>query len=207
MSSRSRNPSFTLSTEQTDAIVDRALRGKYEKRPVTQTEWLETGLVSYEHVMRYCTYRWSGELTKAGMTMRQNSLWKKVGDNLNCLTKLSDHRLVWKFYDSVSGNTVCYANGPHDSAVNWVETFFRWTLPKNAKLYANLAGFGGIDQAAVYNTSLLSSIQEHVDANAARAQQYEAIAQRYRQVFDVLAGTASHMTAVADAAKGPMQTE
>jgi hypothetical protein len=202
-----RNPSFGLTNEQVDDIVDRVLRGKYEKRPPTTEEVLSTGLTSHSRVCDYVGVRWRGKLTSTGHTMRKNNLWKKLSDRVGQVWKLDDPRLVWEMRSSHDGSVICYATGSSKAAQQWTELFFRWTLPERAHISIHYCEFGGVEQAAILNTSLLPETEKRINVYLEHARVYEQKAERLRTTFDVLAGAAIHLQASADTAKGPMQTE
>jgi hypothetical protein len=202
-----RNPSFGLTDEQVDDIVDRVLRGKYEKRPPTTEEVLSTGLTSVSRCWDYVGVRWHGKLTSTGRTMRRNNLWRKLSDYADQVWKLDDPRLVWEMRNSHDGSVICYATGSSKAAERWTDLFFRWTLPERARINIYYYGFGGVEQAAILNTSLLPATEKQINVYLEHARVYEQKAERLRTTFDVLAGAAIHLQASADTAKGPMQTE
>jgi hypothetical protein len=202
-----RNPSFGLTNEQVDDIVDRVLRGKYEKRPPTTEEILSTGLTSLSRCWDYVGVRWRGTLTKTGHTMRRNNLWGKLSGCADQVWKLDDPRLVWEMRSSHDSAVICYATGSSKAAERWTNLFFQWTLPERAHINIYYYGFGGVEQAAILNTSLLPETEKRINGYLEQARVYEQKAERLRTTFDVLAGAAIHLQASADTAKGPMQTE
>ena len=83
-----RNPSFGLTDSHVDDIVDRLLRGKYEKhRPVESLEVVRAGFISHSTARDYVCGRWGIRsswskdpkegLSSAGITMRSNKLWER----------------------------------------------------------------------------------------------------------------------------------
>lgn len=177
MASSYRNPSWNLSTEAVDDIVDRLLRGKYEKhRPVTFKEAASIGMHSgaTPNVAAYVEQRWGirywrgkgpkdSGLSKAGITMRTNKLTERVNrivNNVECSTESS---LVWNIRHRRTYETVCFAAGTHGGALGWAFTLFGWTLgpeTKQTDLFGTLLGTGGTAEASARNMTLISSLQK-----------------------------------------------
>jgi hypothetical protein len=207
-----RNPSFGLTDAAVDDIVDRLLRGKYEKhRPVGHLEVVRAGLVGAQTCRNYVVARWGersrwsygsagkdGPLSSAGVTMRSNKLWDRCSDHVQAVKsgRVDSDELVWRITDYRSYATVCYATGSSASARQWAFTLFGWTLREDAKLEdlrAELAGCGGAVAASIANIGMLGDLNRQIkdlEAGAARAL---AQAERMRSLHDTIASAAAHL--------------
>ena len=116
-----RNPSHMLTNAQLDDIVDRLLRGKYEKhRPVEPIEAARTGLLGAGNIRSYVVSRWgersrwssnTNALSAAGVTMRSNKLAERLQPLIQRAQHLENEELIWRVYDTRSYDTLCYAVG------------------------------------------------------------------------------------------------
>lgn len=216
-----RNPSFGLTDAQVDDIVDRLLRGKYEKhRPVEALEVCRAGLIGAGVCRDYVVARWGersrwrggvsskdGPLSSAGVTMRSNKLWERCSGHVNAARngRIDSDELVWKITDARSYDTVCYAAGSPASAKQWAFTLFGWTLREGTKieeLRTELAGCGGAIAASIANIGMLGRLDENIRELELRAQRELAAAERYRTMRDTIASAAAHLAGGADATAG-----
>ena len=173
-----RNPSFGLTDAQVDDIVDRLLRGKYEKhRPVQHLEVVRAGFIGAQTCRNYVVARWGersrwsrgsagkdGPLSSAGVTMRSGKLWERCSDHVQAVKngRADSDELVWRITDYRSYQTVCFATGSASSAKQWAFTLF-----------------GELDR----------NIKE-LEARAAREL---AQAERMRSLHDTIASAAAHL--------------
>lgn len=202
-----RNPSYNLTDAQVDDIVDRLLRGKYEKhRPVFPMEVVRAGLLNSSVCRDYVTSRWgqrsrwsndpSHGLSAAGITMRSNKLSERISPLVSRAMDTENSELVWKIYDTRSYETVCYAVGSRSSARQWAWTLFGWTLPEGSsleRLRADLAGGGGTLAASSMNMKLVARINDQIGALEAEAQRKLDQAARFRGMVDAVTGAAAHL--------------
>lgn len=206
-----RNPSFGLADAHVDDIVDRLLRGKYEKhRPVEALETVRAGLINSEVCRSYVVARWGqrprweqahgkdGPLSSAGVTMRSNKLWERCKNHVHAVRHgtVDSDELVWKITDSRTYETVCYASGGAASAKQWAFTLFGWTLREGARideLRTELAGCGGAIAASIANIGMLGRLNEQIEASEDRAARELAAAEKYRTMRDTIASAAAHL--------------
>lgn len=177
MASSYRNPSWNLSTEAVDDIVDRLLLGKYEKyRPVTFKEAASIGLHSGTggSVLHYVEQRWGirrrydsgrkgGPLSKAGITMRTNKLTERINKIVTHVENSTESSLVWNIRHRRTYETVCYAAGTYGGAIGWAFTLFGWIQgpeTKQTDLFGTMLGTGGTAEASARNMTLISSLQK-----------------------------------------------
>jgi len=175
--SSARNPSFGLSDNTFDDIVDRLLLGKYEKyRKVSFIEAVSLGLHagSGASVMDYVSNRWgqrgryasatkNGPLSKAGITMRTNKLSERIGRVVVGAETSSETSLVWKIQNRRTYSVVCFANGTMGGALAWSHAVFGWTQGPESKvtdLTAYLVGAGGQNEAAARNLTMVGGLQK-----------------------------------------------
>ena len=207
-----RNPSFGLTDAQVDDIVDRLLRGKYEKhRPVQHLEVVRAGLIGAQTCRNYVVARWGersrwsrgpstkdGPLSSAGVTMRSGKLWERCSDHVQAVKngRAESDELVWRITDYRSYATVCYATGSSASARQWAFTLFGWTLREDAKLEdlrAELAGCGGAVAASIANIGMLGDLDRNIKELEARAARELAQAEKMRTLHDTIASAAAHL--------------
>ena len=207
-----RNPSFGLTDAAVDDIVDRLLRGKYEKhRPVVAMEVVRAGLIGAQTCRNYIVARWGersrwhggvsskdGPLSSAGVTMRTNKLWERCSNHVQAVKngRAESDELVWRITDYRSYATVCYATGSSASARQWAFTLFGWTLREDAKLEdlrAELAGCGGATAASIANIGMLGDLDRNIKELEARAARELAQAERMRSLHDTIASAAAHL--------------
>ena len=206
-----RNPSFGLTDAQVDDIVDRLLRGRYEKhRPVQPLEVVRAGLIGAQVCRDYIVARWGersrwqsssgkdGPLSSAGVTMRTNKLWERCSNHVQAVKngRVDSDELVWKITDYRSYATVCYATGSAASAKQWAFTLFGWTLREDAKLEdlrADLAGCGGATAASIANIGMLGDLDRQIKDLEARAARELAAAEKMRTLHDTIAAAAAHL--------------
>ena len=204
-----RNPSFGLTDAHVDDIVDRLLRGKYEKhRPVETLEVVRAGFISQSTAREYVTARWGVRsswskdpkegLSSAGITMRSNKLWERCANHVQRVKggTVDAPDLVWRVSDSRTYDTVCYATGSAQSAKQWAFTLFGWTLREDAKLEdlrAELAGCGGAVAASIANIGMLGDLDRNIKELEARAARELAQAERRRSLHDTIASAAAHL--------------
>jgi hypothetical protein len=207
-----RNPSFGLTDGQVDDIVDRLLRGRYEKhRPVQHLEVARAGLIGAQICRNYVVARWgersrwsrgtgdkNGPLSSAGVTMRTNKLWERCSDHVQAVKngRVESDELVWRITDYRSYATVCYATGSAASAKQWAFTLFGWTLREDAKLEdlrAELAGCGGAVAASIANIGMLGELDRNIKELEARAARELAQAEKMRTLHDTIASAAAHL--------------
>lgn len=207
-----RNPSFGLTDAQVDDIVDRLLRGRYEKhRPVQHLEVVRAGLIGPQVCRNYIVARWgersrwhrgtgdkNGPLSSAGVTMRTNKLWERCSDHVQAVKngRVDSDELVWRITDYRSYATVCYATGSAASAKQWAFTLFGWTLREDARLEdlrAELAGCGGATAASIANIGMLGDLDRQIKDLEARAARELAAAEKMRTLHDTIAAAAAHL--------------
>jgi len=172
-----RNPSPALTDAQLDDIVDRLLRGRYEKnRPVESVEVLRSGLLGPQTARDYVTARWgvrsrwssnvNDGLSQAGVTMRSNKLWERLSSHVNRLRSNGHEEAVYRIVDGRTYDTVCYAVGSPESAKQWAWALFGWTLPEGTRvehLRCELAAGGGFIKASALNGQLVTRLREQVE--------------------------------------------
>ena len=213
-----RNPSFGLTDAQVDDIVDRLLRGKYEKhRPVEALEIVRAGFISSVTARDYVTARWgqrsrwssnsSEGLSSAGVTMRSNKLWERCSGHVQRVKigSVDAPDLVWKITDGRTYDTVCYATGSAQSAKQWAFTLFGWTLREGARieeLRTELAGCGGDLAASIANIGMLGRLNEQIEELETRAARELAAAEKYRTMRDTIASAAAHLAGGTGATAG-----
>lgn len=207
-----RNPSFGLTDAHVDDIVDRLLRGKYEKhRPVEALEVVRAGLMGSEVCCSYVVARWGersrwqgstgkdGPLSSAGVTMRSNKLWERCSNHVRAVRngQVKGDEFVWRISDSRTYETVCYASGSAASAKQWAFTLFGWTLREGARieeLRTELAGCGGAIAASIANIGLLGRLNQQIEASESRAASELQAAERFRTARDTIASAAAHLS-------------
>lgn len=202
-----RNPSYNLTNAQLDDIVDRLLRGKYEKhRPVEPIEAARTGLLGAGNIRSYVVSRWgersrwssnTDALSAAGVTMRSNKLAERLQPLIARVQHLESDELVWRISDNRSYETVCYAVGSRESAKSWAWTLFGWTLPPNGggveRLRSEFVGCGGMIAASARNMELAGRFNEQIKEHEGRAARETASAERLRAAVDSITGAAAHL--------------
>lgn len=171
-----RNPSPALSDAQLDDIVDRLLRGRYEKnRPVEAVEVLRSGLLHAQTVRDYVVARWGVRsrwssnaedgLSQAGITMRSNKLWERLSPHIQRLRTQGHEEAVYRIIDGRTYDTVCYAVGSPESAKQWAWALFGWTLTEGTRiehLRCELAAGGGFIKASALNGQFVTRLKEQV---------------------------------------------
>jgi hypothetical protein len=213
-----RNPSFGLTDAQVDDIVDRLLRGKYEKhRPVEALEIVRAGFISSPTARDYVTARWGQRnrwssdpkegLSSAGITMRSNKLWERCSGHVQRVKNGSVDApdLVWRVTDSRTYDTVCYATGSAQSAKQWAFTLFGWTLREGIRieeLRTELAGCGGDLAASIANISMLKSISERLEELELRIARAAADAEKLRLLHSTISSAAAHLAGGTGATAG-----
>ena len=213
-----RNPSFGLTDSHVDDIVDRLLRGKYEKhRPVETLEVVRAGFISQSTAREYVTARWGIRsswskdpkegLSSAGITMRSNKLWERCSNHVqavkNC--RVESDELVWRISDSRTYDTVCYASGSAQSAKQWAFTLFGWTLREGIRieeLRTELAGCGGAIAASIANISMLGRLNDQIEEYESRAASCLLSAEKYRLVHSTISSAAAHLAGGTGATDG-----
>lgn len=205
-----RNPSHTLADAKVDDIVDRLLRGKYEKwRPVQSIEVVRAGLMGQSICRDYITARWgvrsryqgragAGDtsLTQAGITMRSNKLWERASSHVTMVASTDNEELVWRVWDSRSYDTLCFAVGSRASAIAWSWTLFGWLLPEGSRqeqLRAELAGGGGMIAASAASVGLTARLADRVSALRGEAARKLTEADRLEAAISSLNGAAAHL--------------
>ena len=207
-----RNPSNALTDAQVDDIVDRLLRGKYEKhRPVGSIEVIRAGLMGQQACRDYVTARWGqrsrwsrgpstkdGPLSSAGITMRSGKLWERCADHINKMKDVENDEIVWRIYDRSSYEAVCYAVGSRRSAINWAWTLFGWTLPEGStieRLRSDIHGGGGTIAASTLNMGLVGQMTQRVNELRTRAEKALSEAERIEAAIASVTGAAAHLAA------------
>jgi hypothetical protein len=201
-----RNPSHVLTNAQLDDIVDRLLRGKYEKhRPVEPIEAARTGLLGAGNIRSYVVSRWgersrwssnTDALSAAGVTMRSNKLAERLQPLIQRAQHLENEELIWRVYDTRSYDTLCYAVGSRESAKNWSWTLFGWILPEGSsieRLRSDFVGAGGAIVASSMNMTLVGNFNERIKEHEDRAKRELASAERLRAAVDSVTGAAAHL--------------
>jgi len=183
-----RNPSWNLSDEQLDDIVDQLLLHRYSKRPPSVIDVVRTGFINGEGIRAYVETRWPERgryastikgvnLSAAGQTMRSNKLAERVRKCIGNDRQITSSELVWTVRNSRSYDTICYASGTYDGARNWAFTLFGWTLGSETKitdLTLTLIGGGGAQEAAIKNMSQIGVIQKRREAQVAEIEKHQA---------------------------------
>ena len=204
-----RNPSFSLTDAHVDDIVDRLLRGRYEKnRPVEALEVVRAGLIGAQTCRDYVVARWGqrsrwqsssgkdGPLSSAGVTMRTNKLWERASSHIQAIKSTDNEELVWRVYDGRSYDTVCYAVGSSTSARHWAWTLFGWTLPEGAtseRLRCDLHGGGGVIAASAMNMGLVKRSTERAEGLREEAARKLAEAERLENAIASVTAAAAHL--------------
>lgn len=188
-----RNPSLEYTDEQLDNIVDRVVRGKYERVKPTLREVIATGLISRDHIEDYVQLRWYHQLTRAGRTMRINNLYSKFATYIRQIDDFDSPEAVWVVTSRYTGRPVCYTTGGSKGAVKWAETMFGWTMSPNERLDSRFVSLGGIDRAAILNMNLIPDIQERIQNEERKAKEALEKADKWRISLDALATVANHM--------------
>jgi hypothetical protein len=208
-----RNPSYNLTDAQLDDIVDRLLRGRYEKnRPVQPIEAVRTGLIGGSRVRDYVAARWgvrgrwsndaSEGLSAAGLTMRSNKLHERIAPHIQKVMHVENDELIWKIFDSRTYDVVCFAVGGRESAKSWAWTLFGWTLPEGGsveRLRSELVGAGGVIAASAMNMTLVGNLNDRIKEHEYRAKRETDAAERYRTAIESLTGAAAHLASGATA--------
>ena len=216
-----RNPSFGLTDAQVDDIVDRLLRGKYEKhRPVGHLEVVRAGFIGAQTCRNYVVARWgersrwsrgtgdkNGPLSSAGVTMRSGKLWERCSDHVQAVKngRAESDELVWRITDYRSYATVCYATGSSASARQWAFTLFGWTLREGIRieeLRTELAGCGGDLAASIANISMLGRLNDQIEEYESRAAACLLAAEKYRLVHSTISSAAAHLAGGTGATDG-----
>lgn len=202
-----RNPSHTLTDAQVDDIVDRLLRGRYEKnRPVQPIEVLRAGFMGSQTCRDYVLERWGVRsrwssdakegLSHAGITMRSNKLWERVSPHLMRLRNEGHEELVWRIYDHRTYDTVCYAVGSSTSAKQWAWTLFGWILPQPSdvsNLRADMAGGGGFIVASSLNATLVNRFRDSITELNNEIQKRTERRDRLESLIDSVTMASAHL--------------
>jgi len=213
-----RNPSFGLTDAHVDDIVDRLLRGKYEKhRPVEAIEVVRAGFINSAAARDYVVARWGQRpnwsrdpgagLSSAGVTMRSNKLWDRCSNHVARVKGgyVDAPDLVWKITDGRTYDTVCYATGSAQSAKQWAFTLFGWTLREGIRieeLRTELAGCGGDLAASIANMSMLKNINDRIEELENRVARYTADAEKLRLLHGTISSAAAHLAGGTGATAG-----
>lgn len=207
-----RNPSLALTDAQVDDIVDRLLRGRYEKhRPVQSIEVIRAGLMGQQACRDYVVARWGeryrysrgprekdGPLSPAGVTMRSGKLWERASDHVQRMKDIENDEIVWKIFDRNSYEAICYAVGSRKSAINWAWTLFGWTLPEGStidRLRSDIYGAGGTIAASTMNMELVGRLERRVTEVRERAAKMIEEADRMEAAISSVTGAAAHLAA------------
>jgi hypothetical protein len=204
-----RNPSFGLTDSHVDDIVDRLLRGKYEKnRPVEALEVVRAGFISHSTARDYVTSRWGIRsswskdpkegLSSAGITMRSNKLWERCTGHVQRVKggTVDAPDLVWRVSDSRTYQTICYATGSAQSAKQWAFTLFGWTLREGIRideLRTELAGSGGDLAASIANMAMLGTLDTQIEEYETRAAASTSAAEKLRLIHSTISSAAAHL--------------
>ena len=162
------NPSYCLSLEEVDDIVDRTLKGKYAKVPVTPAEIIKTGLfLSTDRVSirGYVLSRWT--LTNAGITMRSNKLAEKMREQTSFkYRELENHGdAVWAVTTGRYRSQTVYVTCPGKIQARnaaWLIWGWMWAdeqLADSSALSASFIGLGGIAEVNDRNSCLIESLE------------------------------------------------
>lgn len=198
-----RNPSFKLSNQQLDNVIDRLQRGKYEKYfPVKPMEMMRTGILTRDRMADYIIARWGERsrwssnkeagLSRAGVTMRTNTLWERASTLIGSVDP-ECQELVWRI--EANYDTICYVAGGREGARNWAFTLFGWTLGPNTQLSsfrALMMGADGPEEAAFLNTTLIPRIQNKIDEAEAASEKYTVQANRWKLIMETMNGVAGN---------------
>ena len=205
---KERNPSPTMSVEAVDNVVDRLLRGKYEKRnPVEPIEVIRAGFINSMICSSYVSARWArpwdsrlgapeGTLSPAGVTMRSNKLWERCSPIVHRFASTDNEELVWRVYDSRTHETVCFAPGGREGAKQWAFTLFGWTLPEGTTVTdfrTDLSSVGGVMVASSLNMNLVGRLNERIQELEREAQRKIERAEKLRSMIDAVTGAAAHL--------------
>lgn len=165
------NPSYCLSLEEVDDIVDRTLKGKYAKVPVTTEEIIKTGLfldATRVSIRGYVISRWT--LTNAGITMRSNKLAEKMREQASFnYRELENHGdAVWAITTSRHRSQTVYVTCPGKIQARntaWLIWGWMWAdeqLADATALYATFIGLGGLAEMNDRNSSLIESLESNL---------------------------------------------
>lgn len=169
------NPSHILALEVVDNIVDRLMKGKYEKRPPTNKELWQAGMMNASARV-YVMERWP-ELTRAGKTMRANKLSKllteagcRVGTRVDDTN--SDPDCVWRIYNrSYDRNLLAELHivGPGKTQADlvllrqqaWLLYGWLWNgvIEGPDNLYSEKVGMGGQSEANYFNGRIINEVK------------------------------------------------
>ena len=170
------NPSFVLSLEEVDEIIDRVLKGKYAKKKPTPQEVMQTGLYHVTSAARwrvspdtYIRERFT-ELTKAGRTMRGNKLMDKMNEVFRGVgwerieaSPMSVWQVRSRNYDS---EYVYIQASSSELARNTAWLIWGWMWADNEVTASNLrvlfVGLGGALEANRRNVSLVTGLKEQL---------------------------------------------
>jgi hypothetical protein len=183
-----RNPSWNLSDDKLDDIVDQLLLHRYSKRPPSVIDVVRTGFINGDGVRAYVETRWPERgryaatipgvnLSGAGQTMRTNKLAERVNKCLGNHQNIQSNELVWSVRNSRTYDVICYASGTYNGARNWAFTLFGWTLGPETKitdLVLSLVGGGGAEEAAIKNMSQIGVIQKRRESQVAEIEKHQA---------------------------------
>ena len=183
-----RNPSWNLSDERLDDIVDQLLLHRYSKRPPSVLDVVRTGFIGGEGIRAYVETRWPERgrysstikgvnLSGAGQTMRTNKLAERVRQCIGNDRQIASNELVWMVRNTRTYDVICYAGGTYDGARSWAFTLFGWTLGPETKitdLTLTLVGGGGAQEAAIRNMSQIGVIQKRREAQVIEIERHQA---------------------------------
>lgn len=211
MASSSRNPSWNLSNDALDDIIDRLLLGKYEKHyPVTFKEAVSIGLhagsggsveqyviARYGTRGRYASSLKGGPLSKAGVTMRSNKITERIAKIVVSIDTNTEPSLVWSIRNNRTYSTICYATGTRTGAIGWAFTLFGWTQGPEIKmtdLSAFLLGAGGSSEAAARNLTMVGTLQRQRDGIITNVESLQKKLEDMNLLIDTVMSTAAMAT-------------
>jgi len=174
METSSRNPSFVLSVDALDRIVDRIDKNK----GVSSTEAWQTNLFGHDSVDKYIVARWGRSKSYAGQTRRTSNLYYKIQAACRGLD-MSNPSIVWRVAAYQHGD-LCFLTGCEKSVARMMAwSLYSWLLPESwtatkdmSALEIYCVGVGGKIEVIRRMSSMIKSMDQKVieSENEARRQ-------------------------------------
>jgi len=121
-----RNPSFVLSVDELDRIVDRIDK----RKPVTGYEAWQTNLFNHDAVDRYVSARWGRSRSYSGQSRRVSNLCHKINAACKNIEK-SDPRIVWRVTAYQHGD-LCFLTGCDKNTARMMAwSLYSWLPPES----------------------------------------------------------------------------
>jgi hypothetical protein len=196
------NPSHILALEVVDNIVDRLMKGKYEKRPPTNKELWQAGMMNASARV-YVTARWP-DLTRAGKTMRSNKLSKLLAEafsreSFRVDDTNSDPDCVWRAYNRSYDRHLLaelHIVGPGKTQADlallrqqvWLLYGWLWNgaIEGPDNLYLEKVGMGGQPEANIFNGRIINEVKDKIRTCDQTIEEYQAKKQLFVQRIEAL---------------------